>query len=70
MPTEQEIRDGNLNVIGHMRHAVRCPFVSDRLQICDCSPLDDRKAMRGADVLRIFAPLPPEEAEALRKYLD
>jgi hypothetical protein len=57
------------NVIDGFRHAVRCPFVLDRTAQCDCSPLDESKAMRGGDVLRIFAPLPHEEAEALRKYL-
>lgn len=70
MPTEAEIRDGNLNVIGTMRHAVRCPFVFDRTLPCDCNPLDDSKAMRAADVLRIFAPLPVDEAAALREFLD
>lgn len=58
------------NVIGTMRHAVACPFIqSDGREPCDCSPLDEAKTMRAADVLRVFAPLPEEEAEALRKYL-
>ena len=58
------------NVIGTMRHAVACPFIqTDGIEPCDCSPIDDAKAMTGDDILRIFAPLPPEEAEALRKYL-
>ena len=70
MLTDLEIRAGNLNVIGNMRHAVRCPFVADRTKVCDCSPLDDSKAMRGADVLRVFAPLPPDEAAALREFLE
>lgn len=69
MPTEEEIRAGNLNVIGTMRHAVKCPFVSDRTQSCDCNPVDDAKAMRSSDVLRIFAPLPPEECGFL-DYID
>lgn len=58
------------NVIGTMRHAVACPFVqTDGREACDCSPIDEAKAMRHADLLRVFAPLPPEEAEALRPYL-
>ena len=62
MPTDAEIRAGNLNVIGTMRHAVRCPLIqSGGSEPCDCSPLDDSKAMTHEDVLRIFAPLPPEE---------
>jgi hypothetical protein len=51
------------NVVDGMRHAVKCPFLQTRVQTdCDCHPLDDSKAMRSDDVLRIFAPLPPEEA--------
>lgn len=57
------------NVIDGLRHAVKCPFVLDRRQSCDCKPLDESKAMRGADVLRIFKPLPPEEAALLRRYI-
>jgi hypothetical protein len=59
------------NVIGTMRHAVACRLIqSDGAEPCDCSPMDDSKAMTGADVLRIFKPLPPEEAEAVRDYMD
>jgi hypothetical protein len=55
------------NVIGAMRHAVLCRLIqSDGLEPCDCIPMDDSKAMTGADVQRIFHPLPPEEAEALK----
>ena len=58
------------NIVGTMRHAICCPLIqSDGRKPCDCSPVDDAKAMTRADVLRIFQPLPPEEAEAL-KYLD
>lgn len=70
MPTEAEIRAGNLNWIDGMIHAVRCPLVlSGGSDPCDCSPLDSTKAMRGGDVLRVFAPLPQDEADALRPYL-
>lgn len=66
-----EIDRTKYNVIGTMRHAVACRYVqSDGHEPCDCTPVDDSKAMRPADVLRIFAPLPPEEAEAMRDYLD
>lgn len=58
------------NVIDGLRHAVKCPFVQDRSKACDCRPVDESKAMRGADVLRIFSPLPEHEAVLLRKYLD
>ena len=62
--------DTKNNVIGTMRHAIACPFIqTDGRELCDCSPIDDAKAMTGADVKRIFAPLPPDEAEALRPYL-
>lgn len=70
MPTEAEIRDGNLNVIGTMRHAVRCAHVADRTLPCDCHPMDDSKAMRADDVLRVFAPLPEAEARVLREFWD
>lgn len=56
------------NVIDGTRHAVSCPFVL-RTGDCDCHPLDESKAMRAADVLRIFSPLPSEEVEFLN-YLD
>lgn len=50
------------NVIGTMRHAVACRLIqSDGAEPCDCTPMDDAKAMKGGDVLRIFAPLSPEE---------
>lgn len=59
------------NVIGTMRHSVPCRLIqSDGKEPCDCSPVDDAKAMRAVDVLRIFAPLPPEEAAALRDFWD
>lgn len=59
------------NVIGTMRHSVGCRLIqTDGTEPCDCHPMDDLKAMTGADVLRIFAPLPEEEAAALRDYLD
>lgn len=58
------------NSIDGFIHSVGCPFVSDRNKACDCNPLDESKAMRKEDVLRIFAPLPPEEAAALCDYLD
>lgn len=59
------------NVMGTMRHAVACRLIqSDGAEACDCSPVDDAKAMRGSDVLRVFAPLPPDEAAALRDYMD
>lgn len=59
------------NVIGTMRHSMGCRLIqSDGKEPCDCSPMDDSKAMTGADVLRIFKPLPPEEAAALREFLD
>ncbi len=55
------------NVIGTMRHAVACRLIqSDGQEPCDCTPVDDSKAMSGADVLRIFTPLPPEE----RGFID
>ena len=70
MPTEDEIRARNLNVIGTMRHAVKCPLIlSGGAEPCDCSPLDDAQAMKSGDLLRLFTPLPPEEAEFL-KYMD
>ena len=57
------------NVIGTMRHAMRCRLIqSDGAEPCDCSPADDSKAMKGGDVQRVFAPLPPEETEWL-KYI-
>lgn len=65
MPTEAEIRNGNLNVIGTMRHAVRCAHVADRAAMCDCNPLDDSKAMTSVDVLRVFAPLPRDAGRFL-----
>lgn len=58
------------NVVGNMRHAVACPSIqTDGHAACDCSPIDESKAMSRDDVLRIFAPLPEDEAEALRDYL-
>lgn len=57
------------NLIDGMLHSLACPFVGERSAQCDCHPVDTTKAMRRADVLRIFAPLPPEEAAALRDYL-
>jgi hypothetical protein len=56
-------------VIDGMRHAVRCPYLRTPREPCDCHPLDESRAMRGADVLRIFKPLPQDEADALREYL-
>lgn len=58
--------DAPHNWIDGIIHAVRCPFVEDRTQACDCHPSDISKAMTGADVLRVFAPLPPEEVAFLR----
>ena len=50
------------NVIGTMRHAMACRLIqSDGVEPCDCSTVDDSKAMKGADVQHVFAPLPPEE---------
>lgn len=70
MLNEAEIMVGNLNWIDGMIHAVRCPMVlSGGSDPCDCSPLDSTKAMRGGDVLRVFAPLPQHEADALRQFL-
>lgn len=58
------------NVIGTMRHSMSCRLIqSDGAEPCDCTPMDDSKAMKGADVLRIFAPLPPEECGFL-DYMD
>lgn len=57
------------NVIDGWRHAMKCPFVLDRTKACDCLPIDESKAMRGDDVLRIFALVPQHEADALREYL-
>lgn len=54
------------NWIDGFIHSVRCPFVLDRAQECDCHPSNISKAMRGADVQRVFAPLPPEEVAFLR----
>jgi hypothetical protein len=57
------------NVIDGFRHAIKCPFVHDRSKTCDCHPIDESKAMRSADVLRVFSPLPEHEAAELRKYI-
>ena len=58
------------NVIDGYIHSVTCALVlSDGKEACDCNPIDTSKAMRAADVLRVFAPLPPEEAVALRPFL-
>lgn len=57
------------NVIGTMRHAVACRLIqSDGHEHCDCKPVDDAKAMKGGDVQRVFAPMPPEELGFL-KYI-
>jgi hypothetical protein len=59
------------NVIDGYVHSVTCRLVaSDGKEPCDCHPLDTRTAMRAGDVLRVFAPLPPEEAEALRPFYN
>jgi hypothetical protein len=58
------------NLVDGLIHSRRCPFLHTRdPRDCDCRPLDISKAMTGDDVRRIFAPLPPEEAEAI-EYLD
>jgi hypothetical protein len=49
------------NLIDGMVHSVTCALL--RGGSCDCSPIDTSEAMR-----RIFAPLPPEEAKALREF--
>jgi hypothetical protein len=59
------------NLVDGLLHSRRCQFLASRdLRDCDCRPLVVSEAMTGDDVGRIFAPLPPEEAEALREYLD
>jgi hypothetical protein len=59
------------NEIDGWLHSLTCPLVvSGGADQCDCHPVDMSKAMCGADMLRIFKPLPPEEAAALRDMLD
>jgi hypothetical protein len=54
------------NLNDGMVHSVTCALL--RGGSCDCSPIDTSEAMRRDDVMRIFAPLPPEEAKALREF--
>lgn len=54
------------NLIDGMLHSVTCALMSGG--VCDCTPIDTSKAMRRDDVLRIFAPLPPEELSAMREF--
>lgn len=59
------------NLIDGFLHAVKCRLVvSGGAEPCDCSPIDTSKAMRGTDILRVFAPLPQDEADALRPFLE
>ena len=59
------------NVIGTLRHSMTCKAVASQMpQDCDCSPVDDAKAMKAVDALRVFAPLPAEEAAALSQFID
>ena len=66
MPTNPDLA----NVVDGMRHARSCPYLRSPRETCDCHPFDESKAMRPADVLRIFKPVPQGEADALRRYLD
>ena len=58
------------NVVDGFRHSTRCPFLRTPREPCDCKPIDEAKAMRPADVLRIFTPVPDWEAAALRDILQ
>jgi hypothetical protein len=58
------------NVINGFRHSMRCPFLRIPPEPCDCRPIDESKAMRGEDVLRIFKPVPDDDARTLARILD